>query len=93
MKIILDENYYLENFSYGFALYDRRLATTKISKKGTTSIDKDAIAYVATVPQGIAAYMRVSLNETLGDVSIQEYIAAYKAQVDRITGLLPKVGD
>ena len=91
MKIILDERYDIEPYQYGFVLRDLKVVTTRKNKEGKEVSDKGIIGYYGGLESTVAAYVRISLNETLGDVSVHEYLAAYKKQVDRITGFLPKV--
>lgn len=91
MKIILDENYYIENEMWGFNLKDKRAAKTSISKKGVTYTNDIIVGSFGNIQQALSSYLRNYLNENISETDMKGYIAEYQKQVDRILDLLPEL--
>lgn len=93
MKIILDENFYIENEMWGFTLKDKRAVKTSISKKGVTYTNDIIIGSFGNLQQALTSYVRNYLNENITETDMKGYIAEYQKQVDRIIGMLPTIGE
>jgi hypothetical protein len=91
MKIILDERYSIENELWGYKIIDGMRRERLDEETGVKCYEPGPILYPATLPKAVERYLQLYMNENVGEVSMQEYVAEYTRQVDRVIGLLPSV--
>ena len=95
MKIKLDDRYYISEEGHTFILKDvtvvihraRRLKSGEISETEADGV----LGYFGTLAQAVNRYIRMTLASKDQELSLEGYVKAYQAEVDRLLVLSPEM--
>lgn len=90
MEIILDENYRIEKYEYGYCLVKTNDSDCYINKHGIQETRRAIVGYYANIPQALEKYVREATDAAIGRSSVKEYIEAYRRTFESIMHLFPQ---